>query len=212
MSIINQKISLTILFWGISSLLFNTLTAQIELSPQNCNSLEVSLLAANTSSTALVYSLERRIAPEVWKEYDKRKINGNKEVFQHLEEGVYRAKCILPSGYFAKANNRNSVLVSTAYEIKNCNALSKENRTAIQKISVFPNPTRRKIKVLIPADLLNKKSLQIHLSDLTGKQLMKAPLHSGSTEIELSNLDSGIYLLQLMDGEVAIHIEKLVVL
>jgi len=212
MSTINQRIRLTILFWGVSSLLLNILTAQIDLSPRNCNSLEVNLLVANMSSTGLVYSLEKRIAPEVWKEYCKRKRDGEKEIFQDLEKGIYRAKCILPSGYFAKENNTNSVLVSAAYEIKNCAASSKENRMAIQSISVSPNPARKRIKILISPDLLNKKAIQIHLSDLNGKQLKRIPLHSSSTEIEISSLNSGIYLLQVLDDEVLIHTEKLVIL
>ena len=209
---VNSKGTLLILFWSISSLLLSKLTAQVNLIPQNCNNLEVNLLMANTSSASLIYSLEKEVAPEVWKEYDKRKRKGEREIFEDLERGIYRAKCILPSGYFAKRNNMNSVLVSAAYEIGDCDSLSKGNKIAIQNISISPNPASKKIKIEINPDLLNKEFIQIHLSDLNGKRLKKILLDSSSTEIEISNLNAGIYLLQLMNDEVTIHIEKLVVL
>ena len=76
-----------------------------------------------------------------------------------------------------------------------------ENIETASSISVFPNPVQTFLTVA-GAD----KNMKINLFDLNGRLLKSVPAQDNSTEINVSSLTSGLYLLQV--GEQVIRFIK----
>lgn len=73
-------------------------------------------------------------------------------------------------------------------------------------ISVYPNPAGELLHISSDSQL---KSLALY--DVSGKLLLKKPVNSYYTELDLSSLPSGIYLLHVTDESGMIHPEKLLI-
>ncbi|MCF8223690.1 MAG: T9SS type A sorting domain-containing protein [Bacteroidales bacterium] len=67
------------------------------------------------------------------------------------------------------------------------------------KIKVYPNPVRDKLKIINPSG----ESLNYSIADLAGNMLIKAQLKGN--EIDVSSLDEGMYILKIND-----HIFKII--
>ncbi|HNW75053.1 MAG TPA: T9SS type A sorting domain-containing protein [Bacteroidales bacterium] len=64
------------------------------------------------------------------------------------------------------------------------------------KISLYPNPTKGSIKLFMDPFPYQTK-IEIILTNITGKQIIKKNLHYNNEAIELGNLPPGIYILRL---------------
>jgi|GEM_PF-5793760 len=66
----------------------------------------------------------------------------------------------------------------------------------IPQISVTPNPTNSTIAIRYPVNMM---PTQIHLTDLNGRRLITVQGTTGETNLNLSNIPEGIYLVQLIN-------------
>ena len=77
-------------------------------------------------------------------------------------------------------------------QIENCNlSINEFDRT---KIEVYPNPTQDILQITVNSNFSNA-----YLSDVNGKILKKFSLFTGENKINISNLDSQIYFLNIAD-------------
>ncbi|OAV42930.1 M43 family zinc metalloprotease [Lewinella sp. 4G2] len=72
-------------------------------------------------------------------------------------------------------------------------------------INVYPNPARGAFTVDV-----NEGGLQAHLTDISGRLLLKAQLTEGTNRIEAGDLAEGIYLLVVEDGDGFREVTKVV--
>jgi hypothetical protein len=76
-----------------------------------------------------------------------------------------------------------------------------------------PNPVRQNLNVYIPKNTLNARSLSLELRDLQGKLIRSFHLKHDDTTyvIDAGSLPSGVYLLNLMEGNSLLQSERMVV-
>ena len=68
----------------------------------------------------------------------------------------------------------------------------------------FPNPAPDHVTIFYPNSI--KAKLQFKLFDLSGKLLQSLPTEGGSIELDVSGIQSGIYLYQLINqGSIEYH-------
>jgi len=75
------------------------------------------------------------------------------------------------------------------------------------KISIFPNPTSDFVNVIIQ-DFTN---YEITLIDMTGKKIINQEFNNQKSTIDVSNLENGIYFLQIINNKEVIKTEKIVI-
>ena len=74
-----------------------------------------------------------------------------------------------------------------------------KNATPSVNINIYPNPATNTINISADENIdLNGQT--IHLISTTGKVVMQQKLSSGHTQINVSSLSAGIYILQLGEG------------
>ncbi len=71
-----------------------------------------------------------------------------------------------------------------------------------QDIYVNPNPTSGDIQVILTGKAITLTNYAI--ADIAGRRLLSGMLNSGKTDISLSDLSNGIYLLRMFDGKTVI--------
>lgn len=64
------------------------------------------------------------------------------------------------------------------------------------KVSIFPNPTKNKVYLFVESDE-EEHMLQMRLANSVGIVIQEKYLKGDTETIDLSNLSSGVYLLQL---------------
>ncbi|HBK82721.1 MAG TPA: hypothetical protein DDZ41_03855 [Flavobacterium sp.] len=109
------------------------------------------------------------------------------------------------------SSNTTNPILSKEELVSDANADIKE--TSIQRFSIFPNPVKDKLNVLV--DVKQAGPLKLNIKDLTGKkvyELNKPILNPGLHLIELQNLNlpAALYLLNIKAGDL-IRTEKIVV-
>lgn len=70
------------------------------------------------------------------------------------------------------------------------------------KISVYPNPCNTHIIVL---NYFNASSSNLSITDLTGKELMNLTSNSNKTDIDMRQLNEGMYILSIQTSERIVH-------
>ncbi|MDZ4667471.1 MAG: T9SS type A sorting domain-containing protein [bacterium] len=75
-----------------------------------------------------------------------------------------------------------------------------EVAAAIAALRVYPNPANNVLNI----DMDYKNAKEIIVMDLSGKLLSTTQMVSNNTQIDLSNIETGIYLYQIIDAEGAI--------
>ncbi|HQA76544.1 MAG TPA: T9SS type A sorting domain-containing protein [Salinivirgaceae bacterium] len=78
-----------------------------------------------------------------------------------------------------------------------------------KSIMIFPNPAKNQITVNISDG--NYQDLQIFIYDIQGKLQKTECLEPNNSTINISSLDSGIYILKISDNEKVLKIDRLVV-
>lgn len=75
-----------------------------------------------------------------------------------------------------------------------CSAVNGIEEEALNTLSIYPNPSKGKVTIQsnFPTEIL--------LVDLNGTVLLKTTLN-GSTQVDLSEFASGIYLIQTFEGQ-----------
>ncbi len=72
-----------------------------------------------------------------------------------------------------------------------------EDYTQLEGVRVFPNPVKNFLSIELPE--YNK--YEIHLFDMTGKELINTSVDNDQMQYDLSQLRAGIYLLSVIDRE-----------
>jgi len=70
-----------------------------------------------------------------------------------------------------------------------------ENYTELQDISVYPNPVNDLLNIQLPEN----KNYEIHLFDLSGKELLFLQNDENKQQLNLSDLPSSVYVLLVID-------------
>ncbi|MEO8762162.1 MAG: T9SS type A sorting domain-containing protein [Bacteroidia bacterium] len=81
-----------------------------------------------------------------------------------------------------------------------------QNYTATNQLRLYPNPTKNKFTVEFSS---TDKQQQLQLFDISGKLILQQNI-SGTTTIDATNLENGIYLVQLKN-RTSIGIQKIIV-
>lgn len=150
---------------------------------------------------------------------------GNMELLsQHIMKDYYNISIegyleeldngnILLSGLFRKTNTSNypptEKFITTLWDLKNITSTNNSNKN-ILSISIVPNPTESKFKILG----LKTKPVEINLFDMTGKCVKRnkmAEFVEIETSLDISELTTGIYLLEILgDDNQLIYIGKVI--
>jgi hypothetical protein len=96
-----------------------------------------------------------------------------------------------------------NINVSTAYHPSYCGTMSAQDlEKELFDINVYPNPFNSSVTLTFSnSEILNTNQLDYTITDISGKIIMKSEFKTGSDyKINLSNLNSGIYLLNITNG------------
>jgi len=74
-------------------------------------------------------------------------------------------------------------------------------------VSLYPNPANDLLNVY---NAKNSTSLMV-ISDLAGKTVLRSQVNSGQNQLQLTNISSGVYLVELFNGGKKISNQKLVI-
>jgi hypothetical protein len=104
--------------------------------------------------------------------------------------GNYFAR-VFPKGNVSNATScyTLNIITGTASDLNSNNGFN---------IRLFPNPARNQLNVLING-LENNTSIRIF--DIMGKQVMQQVTGTSVTQLDISKLASGLYLMKIQDGE-----------
>lgn len=114
----------------------------------------------------------------------------------HIESNqAYTTYGVLTFGNDLKHNRfTNETFYLIKHIIKDDVILNNSNFNEAMKITVFPNPTSRSIKI---TNLPENQNIQIFLFDMFGKLLYSNLNHQSIDEINISKLSNGIYYLMI---------------
>lgn len=100
--------------------------------------------------------------------------------------------------------------VLTAYYYNSCDALVNTHNVELGKVTVFPNPTSN--VTYIDIENPNRHTLRMSIVDITGKTVRENILiNSSRVEINTSNLNAGIYFLNVTNERSERAVYKLMV-
>lgn len=75
-------------------------------------------------------------------------------------------------------------------------------------MSVYPNPTTAFVNLNIPNYAL--ENVQYQLFDINGKQILSQRVTTSETQIQMENLASGIYLINILDNNQVLKTFKII--
>ncbi|AXP81484.1 Glycosyl hydrolase catalytic core [Mariniflexile rhizosphaerae] len=81
------------------------------------------------------------------------------------------------------------------------------NDININNINIFPNPTNDYLNIELKGNYVNPF---VRLFDLTGKTIMEIKLQKDKNKIDLSSLQSGVYMLKITDVNQSFSIKKVI--
>ena len=84
------------------------------------------------------------------------------------------------------------------------------NTISTEDINVFPNPSKGNFTVKISEKAISSASF-VEITDIQGRQVFKSPFSQASINIELSNLDNGVYFLTVKQVNTTFGVQKIVV-
>lgn len=85
---------------------------------------------------------------------------------------------------------------------------SVENRTSLNEVEIFPNPTRDFVTIKVPDGI----NFTIQLIDRNGKIVRTAESTDSNLRMDLSSIDQGIYILSVTNDQQIIRSEKLTIM
>ncbi len=74
-----------------------------------------------------------------------------------------------------------------------------ESTYTMKDIRIFPNPVKNQISIQVPT--LDQARIQLTILDIEGKVVKTKSLVNNSSEIEVEDLTSGVYILLFDDGK-----------
>jgi len=104
----------------------------------------------------------------------------------------------------------NSNAVSIIVLPEDLDIISTNNYEINKAVKVFPNPTHETLTVQFLSDKFSFNEVNAQLFDGNGRQLQSWNITKHTTEIDLSNYSTGIYMLKIMKEQQVIDVRKVV--
>ena len=95
----------------------------------------------------------------------------------------------------------------TIYKVVDAEALSLKPEKD-KSFALYPNPANDKLKLTIPSAV---QKATISIFDLLGKEIMKHTMTSDKTQLDISPIKKGLYLVQVSDKTGILETQKLIV-
>lgn len=109
------------------------------------------------------------------------------------------------AGGQVSAGHANNPMTKIGYYPLNYSTVGIDN-SIIENVSVYPNPTHN----LIWIDMSGIEEVTyIEVWNLHGELVFSTTALNGLSEIDLSNFDSGIYFIQLIQNQETVHHQKI---
>lgn len=108
--------------------------------------------------------------------------------------------CPFEAMYNLQCFTKNSITVYPD-STTTCSIVTSLNETIpINHFSIFPNPTTGKLYITT-----NVQSYDISIFNMTGQLIQKRNFNSNSTLLDISNLPTGLFLIQLSENEMQLY-------
>ncbi len=118
---------------------------------------------------------------------------------------VYFAKCMV------NALGSTKSLITPSFPYSGGTIVKRESQESLSAFKLSPNPATASVNISVPGKY-NDQQLSIHILDLMGNRVKSINLYGQSqSNIDLSGLASGIYLVSIYQNSERITSEKLVV-
>ncbi|NPD45611.1 T9SS type A sorting domain-containing protein [Lentimicrobium sp. S6] len=102
----------------------------------------------------------------------------------------------------------NSLGRQAIYHSQNTVSVSPINQANFE-FSIYPNPANSKIFI---KDSENRNTLSVNFTNILGLQIMSKSLINNHTELDVSHLNAGVYLVQIYEeNESLLHSEKIII-
>ena len=181
-------------YWTIEGILSSGFSASLGLNYDGSKSnnpgayLDTMLTRVNGDSLGLFY---RKDATEEWQYLrNVKKIKYNaKSGFLQLNE--------LKTGQYTFAN------------VGDTSTVGLNEQGILSGIKIFPNPAHKNCTVSIPGKNVDIQEYTILFTDVQGKTVLKKSLSSQNSEIELTGLSAGTYVINVHKGGHLMHSQKL---
>lgn len=117
-----------------------------------------------------------------------------------------RAICIDPDGRIYVSTSNSSASGASAKVDKiieiydpSYSSIAQRQREAGEAVSVFPNPAQNNINIYVNPDL-TKQPLMYTISDINGRTIFSNMLVSGNNSLNIQTLATGVYILNVSNG------------
>lgn len=127
--------------------------------------------------------------------------NGNTIV---VNDSVHNYIDVCPGTYKVKVTDNNNCVDSIEFAISNTVGIYDKEKESM--FSIYPNPT----KEIVNIEFVNNLPAKVTITDIQGRTLKQFITNSASHALDVSNLNTGIYLLYVEQNQ-KIAIEKLII-
>ncbi len=77
------------------------------------------------------------------------------------------------------------------------------------EVKIYPNPAQDKVNINIPNIGIGDYSVSIY--DVLGNEVKQAKIQESNSIINIENLETGIYMLKILNNGVVVKFEKLII-
>ena len=121
-------------------------------------------------------------------------------------QGTFSEEGSLLIRYYVINNTTSNILDSVDVSITYLAATGNEI-TKTSNIVEYPNPANQFLNV----DVQNSNNLKLSLFSITGEKVYETQLYKGNNQLNLENLNSGIYLYSIISGDENIKTKRLII-
>jgi len=127
----------------------------------------------------------------------KLQVSGGDIFIEEINTGIIMTS---PNGSYWRVTIDDDGSLITSQIDSPCDITTSNNKIETQdiEVSIFPNPVKRHLNIEI--DKTNLDNLSVIVSNIFGEEVLCTTIHSGTNEIDITNLSSGAYLMTLLDN------------
>jgi len=103
---------------------------------------------------------------------------------------------------FTEVNNVSSKFINTAEEIE-----SKDSLASTLSFDIYPNPAKDVLNINLSG---SESTYKIEIMDMIGKTHISKSIVDANATIDVAKLNSGLYLVQLYDGDTVVKVKKFI--